>query len=121
MGTNKDAHSMTIWDHLGELRKRVIIILLTVMVAAVICFAYVDDILEFLLKPAPNLQLIFTTPPEALVAQVRLALQAALIVTATKSNSGFTLCCAGALEETEKEELFSPFLAMNAVLFRSGF
>ncbi|MGI6659015.1 MAG: twin-arginine translocase subunit TatC [Dethiobacteraceae bacterium] len=117
MGTNKDAHSMTIWDHLGELRKRVIIILLTVMVAAVICFAYVDDILEFLLKPAPNLQLIFTTPPEALVAQVRLALQAALIVTLPLNLIQVLLFIVPALEETEKKVILPFFLAMNVLFF----
>ena len=119
MGAKQDVQSMTIWDHLSDLRKRLIIIIITIFVAAVICFAYVDDILQFLLKPAPNLQLIFTSPPEALTAQIRLAIQAALIITLPLNLIQILIFVAPALKDTEKKVVLPFFLAMN-MLFFSG-
>ncbi len=75
-----------------ELRKRLIIITVTVFVFAVISFAFSEDIRNFLLIPANlayaglegeglDLQLIFLTPSEALLANLRLAFITSATVT----------------------------------------
>lgn len=117
MGTRKDVQNMTIWDHLGDLRKRIIIIAITVLVATVVCFAFVNDILELLIKPAPNLQLIFTSPPEALTAQIRLSVQAALIITLPLNLIQLLIFIAPALKDAEKKVILPFFLAMNLLFF----
>ncbi len=77
---------------LEELRKRLIIITVTVFVFAVISFAFSEDIRNILLVPANmayagleeeglELQLIFLTPSEALLANLRLAFITSATVT----------------------------------------
>jgi len=77
---------------LEELRKRLIIITVTVFVFAVISFAFSEDIRNILLMPANmayagleseglDLQLIFLTPSEALLANLRLAFITSATVT----------------------------------------
>ena len=67
-----------------ELRKRLIIITVTVFVFAIISFSFSDQVWHILLIPGEmayagleteglNLQLIFLTPSEALLANIRLA------------------------------------------------
>ncbi len=75
-----------------EVRNRLIIIVVTVFVFAVISFAFADYIRQFLLIPAnlayqdlevqgQSLQLIFLTPSEALLANLRLAFITSAAVT----------------------------------------
>ncbi len=75
-----------------DLRKRLIIIVLVVFVLAIISFAFSDQIRHLLLLPADmayegvsekgiDLQLIFLTPSEALLANLRLAFITAAVVT----------------------------------------
>lgn len=75
-----------------ELRKRLIIIVVTIFLFAVISFAFSDYIRQILLFPANmayagleneglDLQLIFITPSEALIANLRLAFITSATVT----------------------------------------
>lgn len=75
-----------------ELRNRLIIVVVTVFVFAVASFAFADLIRQFLLLPANlayaslesdnlNLQLVFLTPSEALLANLRLAFITSAAVT----------------------------------------
>jgi sec-independent protein translocase protein TatC len=78
----KDANvDMSVLDHLDELRKRLIIIAITVFVATVVCFFFVNDILDILIKPARELELIYTTPAEAFMSQIRLSFIAGVLLT----------------------------------------
>ncbi|MFO8192249.1 MAG: twin-arginine translocase subunit TatC [Bacillota bacterium] len=74
-----------------ELRKRLIVIAATVFVLAIIGFSFADRIREILLLPAEmshvgleetgfNLQLIFLTPAEAFLANIKLAFIASAAV-----------------------------------------
>ncbi len=67
-----------------ELRKRLMIIAVAVFIFAIACFTFIDEIRHILLLPANlayselnaeglDLQLIFLTPSEALLANLRLA------------------------------------------------
>lgn len=75
-----------------DLRKRLIIITVTVFIFAVISFAFSDEVRSILLIPADlayedlsgqglDLQLIFLTPSEALLANLRLAFITSATVT----------------------------------------
>ncbi len=75
-----------------DLRKRLIIIIVTVFIFAVISFAFSDEVRRILLIPADlayedlseqglDLQLIFLTPSEALLANLRLAFITSATVT----------------------------------------
>ena len=81
MSKNKDG-TMTVLEHLAELRLRLLISAGALLIAAIICFAHVETIRGFLTYPLEGLQLIFLSPPEAFMANLRLALLSGLVFAA---------------------------------------
>jgi len=70
MDLGKKDDTMSIMEHLSELRKRLISIIIVVMLATVVCFIYAGQILEIL---SQGVTLIYIRPAEALLAHFRLA------------------------------------------------
>ena len=68
---------------LVELRKRLIIMAVTVFVVAVACFCFVDQIRQLLMLPGEELEmkLIYLNPSEALMADLRLSFIAGAMLT----------------------------------------
>src|SRR5918992_1742062 len=79
----RDEARMTLIEHLGELRTRIIKVGVAFLVAAVVAWFFRAQIFEFLLAPAPSLggKLNFTAPTEALITDVKLALYTAFLFT----------------------------------------
>jgi sec-independent protein translocase protein TatC len=74
---------MTLIEHLGELRARIIKVAIAFFLASIVAFIFVDWIFEFLLAPAPQLKgkLFVTGVTEPLITDIKLALFTALLVT----------------------------------------
>lgn len=66
-------------DHLQEFRKRLIICLVVVAIAALACYNYVDDIIALLSGPAGKLY--FMNPSEVFFTYMEIALYAGILVT----------------------------------------
>ena len=66
-------------DHLQEFRKRLIICLVVVAIAALACYNYVDDIIALLSGPAGKLY--FMNPSEVVFAYMEIALYAGVLFT----------------------------------------
>ena len=66
-------------DHLQEFRKRLIICLVVVAIAALACYNYVDDIIALLSGPAG--QLYFMNPSEVFFTYMEIALYAGILFT----------------------------------------
>src|ERR687895_2723130 len=79
----RDEARMTLIEHLGELRSRIIKIGVAFFAVAVVAWFFRPQIFDFLLAPAPSLegQLNFTSPTEALIADVKLTLYTAFLFT----------------------------------------
>src|ERR671916_2999409 len=79
----RDEARMTLIEHLGELRTRIIKVGVAFLLAAVVAWFFRAQIFEFLLAPAPSLggKLNFTAPTEALITDVKLALYTAFLFT----------------------------------------
>lgn len=77
---SKPQAEMSFFEHLDELRKRLIYIAFAILIGAIICYNFVDQILFFLTMPAGDLELIYTTPAEAFMSQIRLSLTAGVVV-----------------------------------------
>lgn len=73
MSKPKDG-TMPIIEHLSELRLRLFISAGALLVAAIICFANIELIRGVLTRPLEGVQLIYLSPPEAFMANLRLAL-----------------------------------------------
>lgn len=73
---NEDVR-MTVVEHLAELRHRIIVSLVVVILGAVVCFIFFGTIIRFLLDPYTEITgreaLIFTDPLEAFSTRLRVA------------------------------------------------
>jgi sec-independent protein translocase protein TatC len=74
---------MTLIEHLGELRTRIIKVAIAFFLVAILAFVFVNRIFEFLLDPAPQLKgkLFVTGVTEPLITDIKLALFTALLLT----------------------------------------
>jgi sec-independent protein translocase protein TatC len=79
----RDEARMTLIEHLGELRSRIIKIGVAFFAVAVVAWFFRPQIFDFLLAPAPSLkgQLNVTAPTEALITDVKLTLYTAFLFT----------------------------------------
>ncbi|MDO9534731.1 MAG: twin-arginine translocase subunit TatC [Bacillota bacterium] len=119
---SKAVFDMSFFDHLEELRKRFIYIAILVIIATVISFSYADQLLAFLTGQADNLDLIYTTPAEAFMSQIRLAFIAGVIITLPFSLYHLLAFIMPALRKAEKKAVillvfFMVFLFFLGVSF----
>jgi len=105
--TAKDRETeMPLIEHLDELRKRIIFIAAAIFGVTVICFFFINQILAFLTAPAGEMELIYTTPAEAFMAQIRLAFTAGAILTLPIIFYHILAFIMPALRRVEKKPLF---------------
>jgi sec-independent protein translocase protein TatC len=79
VSNNKDG-TMPVLEHLAELRLRLFISAGALLVAAIICFSNITLIRGILTGPLDGLQLIFLSPPEAFMSNLRLSLVSGLVL-----------------------------------------
>ncbi|MBP9854752.1 MAG: twin-arginine translocase subunit TatC [Candidatus Omnitrophica bacterium] len=70
--------SNSIWDHIEELRVRVIKSLLGMIVGAFIFYSFVDHVMFLIVKPVGRL--VFTSPADAFVARMLLTLLGGFVI-----------------------------------------
>lgn len=73
-----EAGSMSLIDHLGELRGRIIVALVAMIIGTVVSYYYVDDIIQILIVPAGKLY--YTKPTEAFFTYMKISIISGLIV-----------------------------------------
>ena len=71
---------MKLLDHLGELRRRLTVVLAVNLLAAVILFQYAAGIMEYLFAINPGMELIYISPQELLLVYIEIALLAAIVL-----------------------------------------
>jgi sec-independent protein translocase protein TatC len=113
-------------DHLIELRKRLIISILTFVVCFILCFAFAKHIYAFLTAPLahalagqPNHHLIYTALYETFFTYVKLGMFAGLCLAFPIIAGQLWLFIAPGLYRQERRA-FLPFLAATPVLFMMG-
>jgi sec-independent protein translocase protein TatC len=74
------AAEMTLVDHLGELRDRLIRILLAVILTSLIGFYFANPIIGILVAPLPNTQLQYTGLGDAFFINVKIAIVVGIIL-----------------------------------------
>lgn len=75
---NKEVN--TIWAHLNELRRRLIICIIAIAVGIIISFVFADQLFKILVWPAKGVNLIFIDVTEMLGTYMQVCLAAAIIV-----------------------------------------
>ena len=71
---------MSLFGHLDELRKRLTVIAIVNIGAAMLLFTQANSVIEYLIAVNPGMELVYTTPSELLVVYVQLSFIMALIV-----------------------------------------
>jgi sec-independent protein translocase protein TatC len=113
-------------EHLIELRRRVMIIMLAWIAAFVLCYIFVDHIYGFLMQPlaesfadGQHRRLIFTSLPETFFTYVKLAAYAGFFVSFPVIAAQVYAFLAPALYRNEKRA-FVPYLIAAPLLFLAG-
>lgn len=116
MAKNKE-DEMSLFGHLDELRKRFIIIAAVILVGAIVSFTFIDTVLDILTAPAGKMDLIYTTPAEAFMAQIRLAFTTGAVMTLPITFYQILAFIIPALRRVERRTVVPLIIFMNLLFF----
>jgi sec-independent protein translocase protein TatC len=116
--------AMSFLEHLDELRKRIVHSCLAIAVCVVLGFAFIKDIVDFILAPTraalpPGVKLIYTQPGEAFSLYVQIALIMGIVLAAPYIMFQVWLFIAPGLYLNEKK-LAIPFVFFTTLGFVLG-
>ena len=77
---NNNNNEIPLLEHLSELRRRLTIIVVANVVAAMLLFNTANKIMHYLLAINPGMQLVYISPSELLLVYIQISFMAALIV-----------------------------------------
>jgi sec-independent protein translocase protein TatC len=113
-------------EHLIELRRRLIYSMITVLVAFIFCYAFSQDIYNFLLIPyryavgsGAHIKMIYTAPQEMFFTDLRVAFFGAIVLSFPMLAAQLYMFVAPGLYRNERQA-FLPFLIATPVLFFLG-
>ncbi len=115
----------TILQHLGELRRRLIISVLALLAGSALSFAFFDQLIELLVRPAKDLetgpggQLIFTEVTELLATSIKVSFVAGFILAFPVILYQIVMFVAPGLTGREKHYVLG-FLPGASLAFASG-
>lgn len=110
---------LTLVEHLSELRKRVIIIFIAIILGAGISYKYIDTIIEYMVKPAKKLEFIYLSPPELFLAYIKIAIIAGIIISSPIILMQIWLFIKPGLKRNERKYLLFS-LYMGIIFFLIG-
>lgn len=121
-----DAVRMPLVSHLAELRRRLIYALIGFIIAFLICFAFADQLFNFLVEPlarvwgeAEGRRLIFTALHEKFFTDIKIAFFTAAFISFPVVAGQIWVFVAPGLYRKEKRA-FLPFLVATPFLFFAG-
>jgi sec-independent protein translocase protein TatC len=117
------ASRMSLVEHLTELRRRLIYVVIALLVATVVSFTFAPELFHFLRHPldvaTSGQKLIVLSPLEMVFTYMKLALLAAFFVTAPWILAQLWLFVAPGLYAHEKKWI-APFIIMGTLSFVGG-
>lgn len=129
MSENPDDHSMTIWEHLTELRSRIMRMMLAFVCGGIVAWIFREQLLMWLTKPfvdawgsgaqAGAASLHFPSPASLFLAYVRLAALGGLVFSLPFILYQFWAFVAPGLYSKEKR-FAAPFVISSCALFALG-
>lgn len=117
--TPNDNSRMSLIEHLEELRKRIIISAIALAVTTSVCFAFKGYLLEFLLSPLGDRELLTLGPTESFMTVFRVSFYAGLIIASPVIIYQIWVFVAPGLRKQERRALLFASL-FTTVLFLGG-
>lgn len=117
-----DLGGMNLFEHLSELRKRLVACILMLLVTALVCFSLAPQLFDFLRVPLDQLEtqrLIVLGPLEMFMTYLKLSLLAAVFVSSPWILVQAWLFVAPGLYKNEKRWVI-PFVLLGTVFFFGG-
>ena len=71
---SKSSSDMKLLDHLGELRRRLAVVVTVNVAAAVILFQYAAVLMDYLFAINPGMELVYISPQELLLVYIQMPL-----------------------------------------------
>src|SRR5687767_11975489 len=118
----QDQKLMSVWDHLRELRGRITISLIAVAFGAIICFAFFEPLLGFILDPYEDITnkiFITTGPLDAFILRMKVAAYGGIVIASPVIFFQLWRFVTPGLYPNEKKYAV-PFVIASVVLFVSG-
>jgi sec-independent protein translocase protein TatC len=121
--SSESKSNMTFFDHLRDLRRIILRVLLIVISGACLSYYYAEDLFKLLSEPFfqyfPANSLIGTGPAEAFVLKIKIAIFSGFILTSPLTFFQLWLFISPGLYEKERK-LALPFVLVASTLFISG-
>lgn len=119
-----EAGKMGFLDHLDELRKRLIISVIALVIGFLVMFAFIERVFSFIMRPLQEAlpaggTLIYTEPAEAFLLYIKIAALTGLIVASPVILTQVWLFVAPGLYAHEKRYAI-PFVLFSTLFFVSG-
>lgn len=115
----EELKEMSILEHLDELRKRLIICIISIITFSLIAYLKSDEIIIFIKQGVVDINLIFITPVEGFLVKLKVALFAGVIVSVPIIFWQIILFFSPALYRKEKI-IFISIIILGTLLFFIG-
>ncbi len=117
--SKNDGKNLTLTEHLDELRKRLIYSALVFIVSALICYTFAERIIRDMVDLAGDIEFVFISPAELLLANVKLAMIGGIIIAAPFLIIQVWLFVSPGLNSKERK-LVAAAISMGGVFFAAG-
>ena len=114
-----DEGKTSVLDHLRELRRRLLWSVLAVVIAAFVCFFFVEEIFEILKAPAGDINLVFIEMTEGFTTYMQVSLAAGVVLAMPILIYQFLMFVIPALTRRERKTIFI-LLPIITVMFAGG-
>ena len=115
----ENLREMSFLDHLDDLRTVIVQSAIAFTVAMVVCWFFSGRILDFLVRPLPVENLVFTDPVEAFMVRVRISVVVGLMISFPFILFRVWAFVAPGLFLNERKRIF-PFVVASSSLFYAG-
>jgi sec-independent protein translocase protein TatC len=110
---------MTYIEHLAELRKRLIVVIVFFLGFSILCFVWSKQLATFLVSPAQPVDFVFLSPPDLFMTYLSLSLYAGFILSLPIILYEVGMFIWPGLEKRERRAIFLSLL-LGALLFIGG-
>ncbi|NYB74720.1 twin-arginine translocase subunit TatC [Sedimentibacter hydroxybenzoicus DSM 7310] len=114
-----DAKSLTLVEHLTELRKRLIYSSVVLIVSVFVSYNFSEVIVRYIIDIAPNINFVFIAPAELLLSYVKIAVISGFVVSAPFLILQIWIFVSPGLKKKEKRTIATS-LFVGGIFFIAG-